>query len=830
MTTRIRGRPAHAPGPTYLAYTPNGRRLVTAGLDGFLRVFQHSYDGEPTTIDVRSETHTCVAATNDFFLVGAEDGSVTKYSLVTNSMQEILARCSLPVRDIAISPDGQWAAIASDELEVKVVNTGDMSRVMYLREQTRAAKHVAFDTGGSLLAVSCTDGVVYIYSLSSAQPQLVKRVDGFIKTLDGDAEASAKVAWHPDGRAFAVPTPTRDFQVIARGDWQRQKVFKDGHTADISASAWSPNGAMLATAGIDKSLVLWDTKTQKIIKSFDDVQHNILGLHWHPVENILSYTTTFGELFIRDNFVPAENERLLQIDLQAAPLNKDPLSEVSGNARKQPNGVSKNGRHDNRYVDNLLDDAMSDDAGFVEDDDGAGYADIPNHNGKRTANGFSVPQPKRQANQPVWQPEIHEPFQPGSTPWKGNRRYLCLNLTGFVWTVDQETHNTVTVEFYDRAEHRDFHFTDPFMYDKACLNNKGTCFSSPASSHHPSMIYYRPHETWTTRHEWRTSLPFGEEATSMSLSETSIVVTTSAGYVRIYSLFGIPLKVYRQKSMPAVTCTSWRDYVMTVGNGPIASSGSTQLVYTIENIKRDEICQSEDILPLSQGSDLKTLFFSDKGDPCIYDTEGVLLILQHWRTPGQARWVPLLDTKQLERLASGKKEEVYWPVAVANDKFHCIILKGGEEYPYFPRPLLSDFDFRVPTSDTQAIDDEEEPDIEVTRQRDLEEQFVRQNLLHSLVQDLVEHTNATSAQKAEVTMLEREADKTLLQLFASECREGEERGMKALEIATLMLDRTGKMLEAAQKVAARFNRDVLKEKITQLAERRIVGLIDDDDI
>lgn len=47
---------------------------------------------------------------------------------------------------------------------------------------------------------------------------------------------------------------------------------------------------------------------------------------------------------------------------------------------------------------------------------------------------------------------------------------LGLNLTGAVWTVDQETHNTVTVEFYDRELHRDFHFTDPYMYDRACLS------------------------------------------------------------------------------------------------------------------------------------------------------------------------------------------------------------------------------------------------------------------------------------------------------------------------------------------------------------------------
>lgn len=167
-------------------------------------------------IDVTTDTHTAVAATNDFFVVGAEDGSVTKYSLLTNSMDEILVRCSLPVRDVSLSADGEWAAVASDELEVRVVNTRDMTQIMHLREQSRPVKHVSFDISGTLLAVSCTDGMVYIYSLSSEQPQLVKRIDGLVKMVETDAEASTAVAWHPDGRALAAPTATRGERELNR--------------------------------------------------------------------------------------------------------------------------------------------------------------------------------------------------------------------------------------------------------------------------------------------------------------------------------------------------------------------------------------------------------------------------------------------------------------------------------------------------------------------------------------------------------------------------------------------------------------------------------------
>lgn len=191
--------------------------------------------------------------------------------------------------------------------------------------------------------------------------------------------------------------------------------------------------------------------------------------------------------------------------------------------------------------------------------------------------------------------------------------------------------------------------------------------------------------------------------------------------------------------------------------------------------------------------------------------------------------MPLLDTKQLARLAGGRKEETYWPVAVAQDKFHCIILKGGDKHPYFPRPLLSEFDFQVPISSNAVKDpsDGEDAGIEGAR---FEESFVRGNVLLSLFRDLLASTNATASQRTEMWRKELEIDKTLLQMLAIECREGEERGMKALELVSLMTDRNGKMVEAAAKVAQRYGRGVLEDKIRDLAERRVMGMGDDDEL
>jgi chromosome transmission fidelity protein 4 len=760
--------------------------------------------------------------------------------------------------------------IGNSEIVVKVVNTKDMTKIQILNEQTRAVKHVSFDSTGKRLALSCTDGSIYMYTLGAGEPDMIKRVDGMIKSLESNSEASSKVLWHPDGRAFATPTAGREMQVMSLADWERQRSFKTGHSQDITAAAWSPNGALLATTSSDLSLCLWDTKTQKLLKKYDDMKATILAMTWHPTENILSYTNNDGELYMHTDIVPTEHTSLLHKAIQSAPFFHDPAEGKSGDATNPiangtkhvlPERRARAGTPDS--LDGLLGfEVMDDDAGdledFIVDDDNAGYAPALNGHGKRTNSHLPTlqnPKDKRRAYGASSQPLTHEGFQPGSTPWRGNRRYLCVNLTGWVWTQSQEsTHHTITVEFHDTENYRRFHFTDPYKYDKACLNENGALFSCQPSPGNPAMIYYRPHETWTTRTDWRTNLPAGETVTAIALSESYIVVTTSTNYVRIYTLFGLPVRVYRQKASPAVTCAAWRDYVLTIGNGPVGGDGMCQLLYTIENVKRDEIYQSEDIVALTPNSTLVSVFFSEEGDPYIYDSTGVLLTLMHWRTNGQARWVPMLDTNLLSRLASGNKTESYWPVAVANHssghpKFHCYILKGADKHPYWPQPVLSEFGFQIPlssVSDKKKRDAEEE-DVDMSdddddagvaakkksaesQQQTLESALILASTLHTQLQSTLSHTRPTSHQRQALTALEVEIDKTLLQLLAQECLAGEDRGMKALEIVTLMRDANGKMLDLAGKVAQRYGREVLGAKIRELEERRLVGLDEEEEV
>ncbi len=188
---------------------------------------------------------------------------------------------------------------------------------------------------------------------------------------------------------------------------------------------------------------------------------------------------------------------------------------------------------------------------------------------------------------------------------------------------------------------------------------------------------------------------------------------------------------------------------------------------------------------------------------------------------------------------------------MADNKFHCIILKGGDQYPYFPRPLLSEFDFSIPLTSAPARkkkarkskNDADLGDVDMdmdgssseedvaadgdgdgdAESRPLEQEYLLKGLQAAQLSDFLEATASTAGQRAALARLELEIDKTLLKLLNIECREGEDRGMRALEIVKMLRDRSGKTVEAAGKVADRYGRTILVEKIREVAEERLRG-------
>jgi chromosome transmission fidelity protein 4 len=79
-----------APGATYLAYTPNGKKLVTAGVDNYCRVFSTGSDDEPVTVDnCQEDNTTVVAGVGTWILEKREDTNRTRRTASSSQDQRM---------------------------------------------------------------------------------------------------------------------------------------------------------------------------------------------------------------------------------------------------------------------------------------------------------------------------------------------------------------------------------------------------------------------------------------------------------------------------------------------------------------------------------------------------------------------------------------------------------------------------------------------------------------------------------------------------------------------------------------------------------------------
>ncbi|KAK9453102.1 WD40-repeat-containing domain protein [Dipodascopsis uninucleata] len=837
MTTQqgIIPRYAHTPGLTRLAYSATGKYLLTVGTNQIVRRFTVGKDEEePESVEQHESAIVGLATSREKFATCSLDGTASLFTMATAELETTVFRQTMPIRDISFSADGHWLAIAGDETTVRIINSGDITQTLVLGGHRQGVKHVSFHPNGVLIATTSIDGTVRIYSISTEEPELIKAIDKFTTAVEPDSEVCTKVAWHPDGQTFAIQNKAREIVLISRTDWavsSDSSHFGIGvHEGWINDYSWSPNGRYLATAGADDKIVVWDSRSREVVRTLR--YGNVINLAWHPTANTLSFTTNQGQLYTIPEVIASHMD---------APIGLDRESNFVDTVTKRTDTSKHKIDADEANSDVLAEQDMFNDddddleAWMDEDleaDDDQGNEDLRRrkdgpelydydgpHRSKRImideADDFS--RSKKRFTEIVKRMQ-HEPFQPGSTPWRNGRRYLALNSVGYIWTVEGDMHNTVTVSFFDRGRHREYHFTDHFQYDKACLTEDSALFASHGSDGQASRIFFRTHESGGAG-SWDAAFA-GEKIESIGLSATMIVACSSKGYVRVFDIHGTPVRMYRQSGNPVVCCASWQDYVMIVRNIP---DGSGRLVYSVENIKTDETLQKNDTVDIGTGSRLVSVLFSSEGDPCIYDSDGVLSVLVHWRRPMQSKWVPLLDTRLLGRDNPG---ESFWPLGVIGSKFNCIILKNGEKYPYIPLPISTEFDIRMPIYPNIAKSDK---DDEI---KTLEEQYLRMNVLLSLYEENLDicKSNAKALSDGnssrssedyeeeerhlEISRKQLGIDKILLQLVQQNCKKGNDG--KASNLVTMLHNEQA--IKAAGKIAQRYERIILAERINRMLE------------
>lgn len=715
----------HGSGKVAAAYSPCGKYLVTAGENPIVRRVSLKDDGDALEINIDNGEAKVenVDCSESNICVACDDGSVRLYELESGDSKGFLYRGSEPVNAARFNHSGDSVALACND-GIRVISVWNIEDVRFV-PTPKSVQFVSWRPDGKYLCASCENGVLRIFEVQSTLQQ-VHVLEKVLPLVSKSDNRSTEASWSPQGDLFGIATKTLKFRAYSASSYAEK--FELPVDEPLVASAWSPDGVWVATLSAYGPVTFWDLPNKKIIRNESSSVAHGSSIIWNPSGNSIAIPTNKGGIYLIS--VPEQGEG---------------------------------------------DDEAQEDDGFnsllVENDEivlsGEEEEDEPPSKRLRFEEETNL---------------IQEPFQSGSTDWLDDKRYLCTNEIGYVWTARLEEHrNAITIAFFDQGVHRDIHFEDRAGFDLAALSSTACLMANSETG----QVLMRFHHAFGD--SWEYQLEEGEKVQSIALSEKVVVISTSKGIVRLFTPFGNPISVTRHARDPVVTCAAHENLVMVVR----ANASGSGLNYTLEDAETFRYYQKNDSVDVPYNETLTALFFSENGDPCIYDSSGTLSSLMHWREAQQARWVPIFDGASQAK--ARMNQEKYWPLGVHDDKLLCIILKGNRKYPSIPMPVPVELELSIP-----GLSGHES------------EYLIRKCFYHQLY-SRAQALGELEAQAEEFQRLQYEIERSLLRQLHSACTDN--RANKVLKIASLIEHQES--LHVAAQIAKKYDLDSLAEQIME---------------
>ena len=220
-----------------IAYSPNGRTLVTASRDGFLRLWDTD----------------------------------------TQSLKRQARERDAELRAVAYAPNGRLIAAAGTEGYLRLYDAQDLEEGPVLHGHQQRIQSLAFSIDSTQIASAGNDSFVILWSLEHEggdwQPELLSNHDSWVTV----------VAFSPDGKLLA--SSSKDGTVNLWGLPDGKLLRRLSSETMALATTFSSNGKLLAIAGLD--VLLYRTDTWELVQRIHRPVRNIVSLVFSPSDEFL---------------------------------------------------------------------------------------------------------------------------------------------------------------------------------------------------------------------------------------------------------------------------------------------------------------------------------------------------------------------------------------------------------------------------------------------------------------------------------------------------------------------------------------------------------------
>uniref|UniRef100_A0A182QLY3 Uncharacterized protein n=1 Tax=Anopheles farauti TaxID=69004 RepID=A0A182QLY3_9DIPT len=687
-------RYAHIMGYTSIVYQEDGNCIISVGYDGDFRMWHGIGDDDPPTVCVGEHVYTALQY-DDRALVATDLNTVQAYKYPSLDKDGIEFRFTAFVSCLA--KNKRFIVAGSEDATIKVlsIDNGEQFELENLDGPVLSVDVSRHD----LLAGSTGDGKLRVWDMKTKE--LKHTIDGLrkVKTFEA-AEYFTTPSFEPRTGALLAYPSGKDVIVLNTTSWKEVKKFTNKKlTADLTVCGFSPMGDYVAAGSLAGEVSIWDCEKGTVVEGEAPFDVNpITRLVWNPKNN--------GELAISD--ANGQVGTVTNIFVDAGDDDGDE-GDIVSMAEKEEIGDSDD-VHDDIFAAHMKGDAK---------DSGDDVSD----NDEDNENCIELEKLKSQIMGPTQKAEendddeddrrsVHSersavvvaksfpqqgPFQPGSSPNTLEHNYLVYNHVGIVRRHDTDRENSIEVEFHDSQQHHGVHIHNYLLHTMAGLSETVLAMACPVNAKGGSKVVCINQAAFGKR-EWGYAMSGMEEIIAVTASDKIVVVGTNCRLLRVFTARGTQREVISVAG-PIVALAAYGDHFLAAYHSAPANEDQhiSLMIVTCVNFKLR--CREVHV-PLTAGSHLRWIGFSDRGSPVVYDTAGQLNLYH----ASSNIWMPIYHEDNFP--SKGASDSLF--IIKVSESMQCVqvILCRGSRYPLTnPIPIPIEVKFTLPMCD---IDNEKE--------------------------------------------------------------------------------------------------------------------------